>query len=45
MVEVHRRASATTAAGFVDTLQARLPFPVKAIQVDAGSPPEADGPI
>ncbi len=37
VVEVHTRATATTAAGFLETLQARMPFPVKAIQVDGGS--------
>jgi len=34
---VYTRASATTAAGFLDTLMRRMPFPVKAIQVDGGS--------
>jgi transposase InsO family protein len=37
VVEVHTRATATTARAFLDTLQARLPFPLKAIQVDGGS--------
>lgn len=37
VVEVHSRATATTARAFLDTLQARLPFPLKAIQVDGGS--------
>jgi len=37
VVEVHTRATATTAAGFLNTLQARMPFPIKAIQVDGGS--------
>lgn len=37
VLEVHSRATATTAAGFLDTLQARMPFPIRAIQVDGGS--------
>ena len=37
VVEAHTRATATTAAGFLDSLQARMPFPVRAIQVDGGS--------
>ena len=37
VVEAHTRATATTAAGFLDALQARMPFPVRAIQVDGGS--------
>lgn len=37
VLEVHERATARTAAEFLDTLQARMPFPVKAIQVDGGS--------
>ena len=41
VLEVHSRATATTAKGFLDTLQARLPFPIKAIQVDGGSEFEA----
>lgn len=41
VVEVHTRATATTAAGFLDALQARMPFPIKAIQVDGGSEFEA----
>ena len=34
---VHAVSNAATAARFLDTLQARLPFPVRAIQVDGGS--------
>jgi transposase InsO family protein len=34
---VYTRASATTAALFLDDLQQRAPFPIKAIQVDGGS--------
>lgn len=37
VVEVHTRATASLAAGFLDTLQQRMPFPIKAIQVDGGS--------
>ena len=33
VLEVHTRATATTAAGFLDALEARMPFPVRAIQV------------
>ena len=37
VLEVHTRATAATAKAFLDTLQSRLPFPIKAIQVDGGS--------
>lgn len=37
VVEAHTRATATTAARFLNTLQQRLPFPLKALQVDGGS--------
>ncbi len=37
VLEVHTRATANTAAGFLDTLLSRMPFPVRAIQVDGGS--------
>lgn len=37
VLDVHGRATARTAAGFLDVLQQRMPFPVKAIQVDGGS--------
>ena len=37
VVEAHSRATATTAAGFLDSLLGRMPFPVKALQVDGGS--------
>jgi transposase InsO family protein len=36
VVEAHRRATAPTAAGFLDTLEERMPFPIRAIQVDGG---------
>ena len=37
VVETHTRATATTATLFLESLKARLPFPIKAIQVDGGS--------
>jgi len=37
VLEAHQRATANTAAEFLDTLLARMPFTVKAIQVDGGS--------
>lgn len=37
VLEAHTGASAKTAAGFLDAIQRRMPFPVKAIQVDGGS--------
>ncbi len=37
VLEVHTRATASTATGFLDALQSRMPFLVKAIQVDGGS--------
>ena len=37
VVEVHTRATSTLAAGFLESLQQRMPFPIKAIQVDGGS--------
>jgi putative transposase len=37
VVEVHRRATSTAATLFLDTLQRRLPFPLRALQVDGGS--------
>jgi len=37
VIEVHTRATATTAAGFLDAIQKRTSFPVGAIQVDGGS--------
>jgi putative transposase len=38
---VHNRATATAGAHFLDILEGRMPFPVKAIQVDGGSEFEA----
>jgi transposase InsO family protein len=37
VVELHRRATALTAAGFLDSLLDRAPFPIRALQVDGGS--------
>ena len=41
VLSVHSRATATTGARFLDVLESRMPFPVKAIQVDGGSEFEA----
>jgi len=37
VIEVYRHASASTAADFLNILQTRMPFSVRAIQVDGGS--------
>lgn len=37
VLEAHHRATAHAAAGFLDTIVARMPFAVRAIQVDGGS--------
>jgi transposase InsO family protein len=37
VIEVHRRATSRAARLFLDTLQRRLPFPLRALQVDGGS--------
>ncbi len=37
VIEVHRRATSNTASGFIDVLLKRMPFPIRAIQVDGGS--------
>jgi transposase InsO family protein len=42
VVELHTRATARLATAFLDTLQARMPFPVRALQVDGGSEFTAD---
>jgi len=42
VLEVHTRATAKAAASFLDALEARTPFPVRAIQVDGGSEFQAD---
>jgi putative transposase len=36
VVEVYHRATSLAAARFLDTLLERVPFPVKALQVDGG---------
>jgi len=41
IVSVYSRATANTATDFLDTLETRIPFPVRAIQVDGGSEFEA----
>jgi len=41
VVSVYRRATATTAASFLDALEQRMPSPVRSIQVDGGSEFEA----
>lgn len=42
VLEVHERATAKTATSFLRTLQARMPFPIRAIQIDGGSEFQAD---
>jgi putative transposase len=37
VIEVHGRATSTAAKLFLETLQRRLPFPLRALQVDGGS--------
>lgn len=37
VLEVHTKATSSNAVGFLDTLIRRMPFPLKAIQVDGGS--------
>lgn len=37
VVEAHTRATSRTASAFIDVLLQRMPFPIKAIQVDGGS--------
>ena len=41
VVSVHSQANASTTAHFLDILESRMPFPVKAIQVDGGAEFEA----
>ena len=41
VIEVYSRATASTAAHFLDKLERRTPFPLKAVQVDGGSEFEA----
>lgn len=37
VMSVHRQASSATAAHFLDIMKERMPFPIRAIQVDGGS--------
>ena len=37
VIEVHSRATANIAAGFSDSLEARMPFIIRVLQVDGGS--------
>jgi len=37
VIQAHSRASAACATDFLDTLQHRMPFPIRALQVDGGS--------
>lgn len=37
VLEAHTRATANTAAGFLENLKRRMPFKIRAIQVDGGS--------
>jgi putative transposase len=37
VIQAHPRATAFTATEFLDTLQHRMPFPIRAVQVDGGS--------
>jgi putative transposase len=37
VIQAHTRATAQTAAQFLDTLLHRMPFPIRALQVDGGS--------
>jgi transposase InsO family protein len=37
VISIHKQATAASASHFLDVLEARMPFPVKAIQVDGGS--------
>jgi len=41
VVSVHSRVNASAAAHFLDTLEKRMPFPVRAIQVDSGAESDA----
>jgi len=37
VIQAHTRATAQAATEFLDTLQLRMPFPIRALQVDGGS--------
>jgi len=41
VLEAHNRATSAAATGFIHSLLARMPFPIRAIQVDGGSEFEA----
>jgi putative transposase len=36
VIQAHPRATAQTATAFLDTLQHRMPFPIRAVQIDGG---------
>lgn len=42
VIQAHTRATAQTATQFLDTWQQRMPFPIRAVQVDGGSQFAAD---
>ncbi len=42
VIQAHPRATAQAATQFLDTLQHRMPFPIRALQVDGGSEFAAD---
>lgn len=42
VLQAHTRATAQTATQFLETLQLRMPFPIRAVQVDGGSEFAAD---
>lgn len=42
VVNVYHRATAATACHFLDELEARMPFPIRAVQVDGGAEFEAE---
>lgn len=42
VIQAHPRATAQSATQFLDTLQHRMPFPIRAVQVDGGSEFAAD---
>ncbi len=37
VLEAHTRATSNTASGFIEVMMERMPFPIRAIQVDGGS--------
>jgi putative transposase len=37
VIQAHTRPTAQTAAQFLDNLRHRMPFPIRAVQVDGGS--------